>query len=75
MRPHQLSIVVIAFLLVGNVTAAEPPLPPADKAPVLRLEAGGPTSFVTSLAFSPDGQLLYAAGWDKVVRACQNVRI
>jgi WD40 repeat protein len=32
------------------------------------LEAGGPTSFVTSLAFSPDGKTLYAAGFDKAVR-------
>ncbi|HMC63971.1 MAG TPA: hypothetical protein VKI65_03455 [Gemmataceae bacterium] len=39
-----------------------------DKEPVLRVEAGGPTSFVTSLAFSSDGDTLYAAGFDKVVR-------
>src|SRR5207253_630232 len=43
-------------------------LPPGDKEPLLRLEAGGPTSFVTALAFSPDGKLLYVGGWDKVVR-------
>src|SRR5437868_11446968 len=36
--------------------------------PLLRLEAGGPTSNVTSLAFSPDGKTLYVAGYDKVVR-------
>ncbi|MEK6236847.1 MAG: hypothetical protein N2C14_19235, partial [Planctomycetales bacterium] len=36
--------------------------------PLLRLEAGGPTSFVTAMAFSPDGKRLYAGGWDKVVR-------
>src|SRR5262245_57396249 len=35
--------------------------------PVLRLEADGPTSYVTSLAFSPDGQTLYAGSWDKTV--------
>ncbi len=34
--------------------------------PILRLEPGGPTSFVSALAFSPDGRTLYAAGWDKV---------
>jgi WD40 repeat protein len=52
-----------------------PPLPaqkadvaPGDTNPLLRVEAGGPTSLVTALAFSPDGQTLYAAGWDKVVR-------
>lgn len=38
-----------------------------DEAPWLRLEAGGPTSFVSGLAASPDGKALYAAGWDKVV--------
>ncbi len=43
-------------------------VPPGEKQPLLRLEAGGPTSFVTALAFSPDGQTLYAGGWDKVVR-------
>jgi WD40 repeat protein len=34
---------------------------------VLRLEANGPTSYVTALAFSPDGQTLYAGSWDKTV--------
>src|SRR5262249_27687227 len=41
---------------------------PGDKEPLLRLEAGGPTSYVTSLAFGLGGTTLYAAGWDKVVR-------
>ena len=41
---------------------------PGEKEPFLRLEAGGPTSFVTALSFSPDGHTLYAGGWDKVVR-------
>lgn len=35
--------------------------------PVLRLDAGGPTTFVTSLAWSPNGDTLYHAGYDKVV--------
>jgi WD40 repeat protein len=36
--------------------------------PLLRLEAGGPTGYVTALAFSPDSQALYAGSWDKTVR-------
>jgi len=40
-----------------------------DKEPVLRVSAGGPTAFVTALAFSPNGQALYAGGYDKVLHA------
>ncbi|MEX0586109.1 MAG: hypothetical protein WD176_05670, partial [Pirellulales bacterium] len=58
----------ITFLLLGSLTPLSAQ-PVVDTEPVLRLEAGGPTSFVTALAFSPDGRTLYAAGWDKVVRA------
>src|SRR5438309_6562703 len=62
------------LLLAGATARAQAQVPPApagtagDTEPLLRLEAGGPTSYVTALAFSPDGKLLYAAGWDKVVR-------
>jgi WD40 repeat protein len=38
-----------------------------DETPILRLEPGGPTARVHTLAFSPDGRTLYAAGLDKVV--------
>lgn len=65
------SILLVAALatLVSAASAQEQPLiPPGEKEPLLRLEAGGPTSFVTALAFGPDGKSLYAAGWDKVVR-------
>src|SRR5436190_2578810 len=58
---------LLAFSPGGSLAQA-PILPPGDKEPVLRLEAGGPTGFVTALAFSPDGKTLYAAGFDKVVR-------
>src|SRR4051794_35206957 len=59
-----------ALLLILAMTASTPgqEAPPAANKPLLRLEAQGPTSNVTSLAFSPDGDTLYAAGFDKVVR-------
>ena len=38
-----------------------------DSEPYLRIEPGGPTSYVAAVAFSPDGEKAYAAGWDKVV--------
>ncbi len=58
------------FLLSGEsfLSAAEDVLPPGDQTPVLRLETGGARSNVNSLAFSPDGRHLYAAGWDKLVQ-------
>lgn len=59
----------VTFLwLALSAQAQAPVLPPGEKEPVLRLEAGGPTTYVTALTFSPDGQSLYASGWDKVVR-------
>src|SRR5207245_489064 len=56
------------FLMTIVPFATAQPVPPAAPEPLLRLEADGPTSFVTALAFDPDGQTLYAAGFDKVVR-------
>src|SRR5437870_3731467 len=57
------------FLLLGAAPALAQPAKPAQaEKPLLRLEAAGPTSNVTALAFSPDGKLLYAGGLDKVVR-------
>jgi WD40 repeat protein len=55
-------------LVLTAATLAQAPEPPGGGAPLLRVEAGGPTAFVSSLAFSPDGTTLYAAGFDKVVR-------
>src|SRR5439155_26954699 len=69
MRTKCKLLTLLLIALSGAVSRAqEPVLPPGEKEPLLRLEAGGPTSYVTALAFSPDGKLLYAGGWDKVVR-------
>lgn len=67
------SISVLGLVLLAvpaSLRAQEAAKPaPAHTAPVLRVEAGGPTSSTSALAFSPDGKTLYAAGFDKVVRA------
>lgn len=52
-----------------RLQAQEAILPPGDQAPILRLDVEGPLSYVSGLAFSPDGSRLYASGWDKVVHA------
>src|SRR6059058_5512038 len=66
---HSIRSAVASLLALLSAAAAPAQLnAPGDKAPVLRLEAGGPTAYVTALAFSPDGKRLYAAGFDKVVR-------
>src|SRR4051794_3588404 len=47
---------------------APPVLPVLDDRPTPHLDAGGASAAVTALAFSADGETLYAAGLDKVVR-------
>ena len=62
------SIVVAGVLLSATALPAQnQPAKPLNPFPLLRLDAEGPVSQITSLAFSPDGKTLYAAGYDKVV--------
>ena len=76
-RNSQCYILVIAILAMACLAAqrsyaeeAAPQTPvTVDAMPIMRLEAGGPTSFVSAVAFNPQGTTLYAGGWDKVVRA------
>src|SRR5947209_758160 len=68
MPTRHLLLVSVLLLAAGVPALAQAPAAPGDKEPVLRVEAGGPTSFVTALSFSADGKILYTGGWDKVVR-------
>lgn len=69
MQHRFLAVLLVLFGVADpSLGQAPPAVPGGDKEPYLRLEAGGPTSAVTAIAFSPDGNKLYAAGWDKVVR-------
>jgi hypothetical protein len=59
----------LALPLLATVALAQapPPLPALDTKPVPRVDPRGPSAAVTALAFA-DGETLYAAGLDKVVR-------
>jgi len=64
---HVAAVLIAALPWGTAVHAQSAVLPPGDQTPLLRLESGGPRSFVSGLAFSNDGRTLYAAGWDKAV--------
>src|SRR5262245_1253761 len=62
------SLLVALALTAVPAVAQEPPLPPANPAPALVLDPGGPAGPVTALAFAPDSSTLYVGGIDKLVR-------
>lgn len=68
-----LPVVVVCQTLAScqQACAADPAVegPAVDLTPQLRLEAGGPTAYVTSLVFNPAADVLYTAGWNKVVES------
>ena len=69
MRARSLgTLLLILSVCTSTAPGQDPAVPPGETDPLLRLEAGGPTSLVTAVTFSPDGNTLFAAGWDKVVR-------
>src|SRR5690349_15615045 len=61
------SLALPVFFTVA-LAQAPAPLPALDNKPVPRVDARGPSAAVTALAFGADGEALYAAGLDKVVR-------
>lgn len=52
--------------VLGDEAFVSPPLADNDE-PILRVQTEVPRSHIASIAFSPDGKFLYAAGWDKTV--------
>jgi len=69
MRPEFFVSFLMAVVSPAFFSAYGQQLPVGDAAPVLRLETDGPRSFVSGLAFAPNGDRLYAVGWDKAVLA------
>src|SRR5438094_8088098 len=61
---------MLALRVFFSVALAQAPLPlpVLDDKPSPQVDAGGPSAAVTALAFSADGETLYAAGLGKVVR-------
>lgn len=76
MSPRRVAAPLLGLLaLAAAARSQEAPLPPGEKTPLLQFDVEGPTAAVTALAMRKDGdgETLYAAGLDKVVRAW-NVR-
>ncbi|MCA9181044.1 MAG: hypothetical protein KDA51_06305, partial [Planctomycetales bacterium] len=61
---------LFAIGLASNAQWLTPPEALAQQAPepVLRIDTGGHSSYVTSLVWNRDGDELLSAGWDKLVR-------
>lgn len=70
-KTSSLRLAASILVLVTTDAIGQDGLPWSDKEPFLRVEAGGPRSYSTALAFDPTGHTLYAAGWDKVIHVWQ----
>src|SRR5258708_2606037 len=71
MRPQRVASLVLGLLVLGSAAwSQETPLPPGEKSPLLQFDVDGPTAAVHALALRKDkeGETLFAAGLDKVVR-------
>ncbi len=71
MYPRRVAPMLLCLLVLGSAAwSEETPLPPGEKAPLLQFDVDGPTAAVNALALRKDkeGETLFAAGLDKVVR-------
>jgi WD40 repeat protein len=74
MRPWRVASLLLGLLLLGSIGwSQETLLPPVEKTPLLQFDVDGPTAAVNALALrkDKDGETLFAAGLDKVVRVWQ----
>ncbi|MEW4489682.1 hypothetical protein AB1L42_16495 [Thalassoglobus sp. JC818] len=62
----------LCFISIGNVFPIADVAVGDDK-PILRTTLNGPIDQVSDIAFSPDGERLYAASWDKQVHVWKKV--
>ncbi len=65
--------ILLAFGIHSRAAHAQDDAPDAKQKPrvgppAFRLDADESTATVTAMRFSPDGQTLYVAGWNKVVQ-------
>jgi hypothetical protein len=67
-------ILAVGLTLPLLAQQKEPLLPPPDRAPRLVLAQAGPHAPVNALAFAPDGNTLYVAGFDKQVWRYERVK-
>ena len=67
---RRISLLGVCLLLAPTLVRAQmAEAAGQDREPALRIEAGGPTAYVTSLVFGANDKALYAAGYDKLVHA------
>lgn len=68
-RPRRSATWFVACGLVLRIASVAAAADAVEAEPLLRLDTGGPASFVTALTFEPGSRTLYAGGFDKLVRA------
>lgn len=65
---HSTALLCFSYLVPLQLLLAQGANQPKPTEPILRIDAGGPTSYVSSLAMTQDGSTFMSAGLDKIVR-------